>query len=152
GAGDQRPQHGAADGSDARGRARGRRRGPPGRPRHPRGGPDRRAGGAAGPGRGPLRRGRRGGAAMRARYILGEILTGLWRNISMVISVIIVTAVSLTFVGTGALMQKQIMDMKSTLVEQAQVTIFLCSPHSTAASCAGGAATDAQIASVREAL
>lgn len=89
---------------------------------------------------------------MRARYILGEILTGLWRNISMVISVIIVTAVSLTFVGTGALMQKQIMDMKSTLVEQAQVTIFLCSPHSTAASCTGGAATDAQIASVREAL
>lgn len=89
---------------------------------------------------------------MRARYILGEILTGLWRNIAMVISVVIVTAVSLTFVGTGALMQKQIMDMKSTLVEQSQVTIFLCSPHSTAASCAGGAATDAQIESVREGL
>ena len=89
---------------------------------------------------------------MRARYILGEILTGLWRNIAMVISVVIVTAVSLTFVGTGALMQKQIMDMKATLVEQSQVTIFLCSPHSTTASCAGGAATDAQIASVREAL
>ena len=30
---------------------------------------------------------------MRARYILSEILTGLWRNITMVISVIIVTAV-----------------------------------------------------------
>ncbi|WP_270409901.1 permease-like cell division protein FtsX [Brachybacterium paraconglomeratum] len=89
---------------------------------------------------------------MRARYILGEILTGLWRNIAMVISVVIVTAVSLTFVGTGVLMQKQIMDMKSTLVEQSQVTIFLCSPHSTASSCAGGAATDAQIDSVREAL
>ena len=44
------------------------------------------------------------------------------------------------------------MDMKATLVEQSQVTIFLCSPHSTAASCAGGAATDAQIDSVREAL
>ncbi|WP_394216859.1 permease-like cell division protein FtsX [Brachybacterium vulturis] len=89
---------------------------------------------------------------MRARYILGEIFTGLWRNIAMVISVVIVTAVSLTFVGTGAVMQKQIMDMKSTLVEQSQVTIFLCSPHSTAASCAGGAATDATIDSVREAL
>ena len=89
---------------------------------------------------------------MRARYILGEILTGLWRNIAMVISVVIVTAVSLTFVGAGALMQKQIMDMKSTLVEQSQVTIFLCSPHSTAASCAGGAATDAQVDSVHEAL
>ncbi|MGP9844425.1 permease-like cell division protein FtsX [Brachybacterium sp. 107] len=89
---------------------------------------------------------------MRARYILGEILTGLWRNVAMVISVVIVTAVSLTFVGTGLLMQKQIMDMKDTLVEQSQVTIFLCSPHSTAASCAGGAATDAQIDSVQQAL
>ncbi len=89
---------------------------------------------------------------MRARYILSEILTGLWRNISMVISVVIVTAVSLTFVGTGLLMQKQILEMKNTLVEQSQVTIFMCSPHSTAASCAGGAATDAQIDSAREAL
>ena len=57
---------------------------------------------------------------MRARYILGEIVTGLWRNIAMVISVVIVTAVSLTFVGTALLMQKQIMDMKDTLVEQSQ--------------------------------
>ncbi|EWS80832.1 permease-like cell division protein FtsX [Brachybacterium phenoliresistens] len=89
---------------------------------------------------------------MRARYIFGEIFTGLWRNVAMVVSVVIVTAVSLTFVGTGLLMQKQIIDMKSTLVEQSQVTIFLCSPHSTAASCAGGPATDAQIQSVRDAL
>lgn len=89
---------------------------------------------------------------MRARYILGEIFTGLWRNIAMVISVVIVTAVSLTFVGTGLLMQKQIMDMKATLVEQSQVTIYMCSPHSTSASCAGGSATDAQIESVRSAL
>lgn len=89
---------------------------------------------------------------MRARYILGEILTGLWRNVAMVISVVIVTAVSLTFVGAAALMQKQILDMKSTLVEEAQVTIYMCSPHSTASSCAGGAATDAQIESVRTAL
>lgn len=89
---------------------------------------------------------------MRARYILGEIVTGLWRNIAMVVSVIIVTAVSLTFVGVGALMQKQILDMKATLVEQSQVTIFMCSPHSTSASCAGGPATDAQIESARQAL
>src|SRR5699024_11617426 len=32
----------------------------------------------------PLHGRDRGGAAMRARYILGEILTGLWRNIAMV--------------------------------------------------------------------
>lgn len=89
---------------------------------------------------------------MRARYLLSEIFTGLWRNIAMVISVVIVTAVSLTFVGVGMVMQKQILDMKATLVQQSQVTIYMCSPHSTAASCAGGAATDAQIQSVRDAL
>ena len=89
---------------------------------------------------------------MRARYILGEIITGLWRNVAMVVSVVIVTAVSLSFVGTGLLMQKQIMDMKATLVEQSQVTIYLCSPHSTSSSCAGGAASDAQIEEVRSAL
>lgn len=89
---------------------------------------------------------------MRARYLMGEILRGLGRNVTMVISVVIVTAVSLTFVGAGALMQKEILDLKQTLVEESQVTIFLCSPHSTTASCAGGAATEAQIAEVREAL
>lgn len=89
---------------------------------------------------------------MRARYILAEIVQGLWRNITMVISVVIVTAVSLTFVGAGMLMQKEIIELKRTLVQESQVTIFLCSPHSTAASCAGGAATDAQIQETREAL
>jgi cell division transport system permease protein len=89
---------------------------------------------------------------MRLRYIFSEIATGLWRNVAMVISVVIVTAVSLTFVGTGILMQKQIVDMKRTLVQESQVTIFMCSPHSTSSTCAGGAATDAQIQSVRDAL
>lgn len=89
---------------------------------------------------------------MRARYIVAEILSGLRRNIAMVVSVVIVTAVSLTFVGAGILMQKQIVEMKQTLVEESQVTIFMCSPHSSAPSCAGGASTDAQIAAVREDL
>jgi cell division transport system permease protein len=89
---------------------------------------------------------------MRLRYIFSEIATGLWRNIAMVISVVIVTAVSLTFVGTGILMQKQILDMKQTLVQESQVTIFMCSPHSTSSTCAGGASTDAQNQSVRDAL
>lgn len=89
---------------------------------------------------------------MRARYIVAEIIQGLRRNITMVVSVIIVTAVSLSFVGAGLLMQKEISELRATLVEESQVTVFLCSPHSQVASCAGGAATDAQIASVREAL
>lgn len=89
---------------------------------------------------------------MRARYVLAESFTGLWRNIAMVISVIIVTAVSLSFVGAGIAMQKQIMEMKKTLVQNSQITIYMCSPHSTGASCAGGAASEAQLNEARDAL
>lgn len=89
---------------------------------------------------------------MRGRYVLAEIVQGLWRNITMVISVVIVTAVSLTFVGAGILMQKEIIELRRTLVQESQVTVFLCSKHSVAASCAGGAASDIQVQDVRDAL
>ncbi|MDO5645508.1 MAG: permease-like cell division protein FtsX [Dermabacter sp.] len=89
---------------------------------------------------------------MRMRYILQESFLGLWRNIAMVISVIIVTAVSLTFVGAAMVMQKQIVEMRQILVQNSQISIFMCSPHSTATSCAGGAATPAQVQDVRTAL
>lgn len=89
---------------------------------------------------------------MRLRYILKESFGGLRRNMAMVISVVIVTAVSLTFVGAGLLMQKQIVALQDILVKNSQISVYMCSPHSTATSCAGGAATDAQIAEVREAL
>lgn len=89
---------------------------------------------------------------MRLRYLLAEILSGLRRSVAMVVSVVIVTAVSLTFVGAGALMQKEIWGLRSTLVQESQVTVFLCSPHSRAASCAGGAATEAQVEQTRQAL
>lgn len=89
---------------------------------------------------------------MRVRYVLHESFLGLWRNFAMVASVIIVTAVSLTFVGSAMVMQKQILQMREVLVQNSQITIYMCSPHSTATSCAGGAATPAQIEEVRSAL
>ena len=42
---------------------------------------------------------------MKLGFILGEVGTGLRRNLSMVVSVVLVTFISLTFVGTAALMQ-----------------------------------------------
>ena len=50
---------------------------------------------------------------MRAGLILSEALTGLRRNASMVISVILVTFVSLTFVGAAMLMQMQVGKMRA---------------------------------------
>jgi cell division transport system permease protein len=57
------------------------------------------------------------------QLILGEALTGLRRNASMVISVVLVTFVSLTFVGAAMLMQMQIGKMRDYWSERAQVSV-----------------------------
>ena len=89
---------------------------------------------------------------MRAGLILGEALTGLRRNASMVISIVLVTFVSLTFVGAAMLMQMQIGKMQDYWVDRAQVAIFLCRDGSTQTTCAGGVASEGQAAAVQEKL
>ncbi len=89
---------------------------------------------------------------MRFGLILGEALTGLRRNASMVISVVLVTFVSLTFVGAAMLMQAQIGTMRAFWVDRAQVAVYMCSSLSLTATCADGGATEEQVAAVREQL
>ncbi|WP_028264810.1 permease-like cell division protein FtsX [Arthrobacter sp. MA-N2] len=81
---------------------------------------------------------------MRLAFILGEIGSGLRRNLSMVISVVLVTFVSLTFVGAAGMLQMQINQMKGYWYDKVQVAIFLCNDSSTAAGCASGAVTKEQ--------
>ncbi|MEO5781323.1 MULTISPECIES: permease-like cell division protein FtsX [Arthrobacter] len=81
---------------------------------------------------------------MRLAFILGEIGSGLRRNLSMVVSVILVTFVSLTFVGAAGMLQLQINQMKGYWYDKVQVAIFLCSDGSTAPGCATGPATAEQ--------
>ena len=78
---------------------------------------------------------------MRLAFILGEIGSGLRRNVTMVVSVILVTFVSLTFVGAAGMLQLQINQMKGFWYDKVQVAIFLCSDGSTAAGCATGPVT-----------
>jgi cell division transport system permease protein len=85
---------------------------------------------------------------MRFGLIMGEALSGLRRNASMVISVVLVTFVSLTFVGAAILMQMQIGKMKDFWVDRAQVAVYMCASVSTADTCAGGVATQDQIDAV----
>ncbi|MFT4235480.1 MAG: permease-like cell division protein FtsX [Microbacterium sp.] len=89
---------------------------------------------------------------MRFRLVLGEALQGLRRNISMVISIVLVTFVSLTFVGAAALMQLQIVKTNDYFEDRAQVDIYLCSSLSTVDTCTDGAATDEQIQAVKDEL
>ncbi|MBU4465243.1 MAG: permease-like cell division protein FtsX [Actinobacteria bacterium] len=90
---------------------------------------------------------------MRAGLILGEALNGLRRNASMIISVVLVTFVSLTFVGAGILMQSQIGKMRDYWSDRAQVAVYMCTSVSTASeTCTGGVATQDQIDAVKAKL
>ncbi len=89
---------------------------------------------------------------MRLGLILGEVANGLRRNVSMVISVILVTFISLTFVGAAILLQMQIGQMKGYWYDRAQVAIYLCTEVDTTGNCTQAEATAAQIAAVEERL
>lgn len=89
---------------------------------------------------------------MRAGLVLSEAAFGLRRNVSMVISVVLVTFVSLTFVGAAILMQLQIATMRDFWVDRAQVAIYMCTSVSQTATCADGAATEEQLAEVKSKL
>jgi cell division transport system permease protein len=81
---------------------------------------------------------------VRLAFVLAEIGGGLRRNLSMVVSVILVTFVSLTFVGAAGMLQMQINQMKGFWYDKVQVAIFLCVDTSTSPTCAGGPATEEQ--------
>ncbi|MCK0117374.1 cell division protein FtsX [Isoptericola sp. CG 20/1183] len=89
---------------------------------------------------------------MRLQFILVEVLQGLRRNATMVISVILVTFVSLTFVGSAALLQAQVTKLKGDWYDLVEVSVFLCPDGSTVPTCAEGEATEDQIATIEQAI
>lgn len=89
---------------------------------------------------------------MRVRFIFGETFSGIRRNLSMVISVILVTFVSLTFVGAAGLLQQQINQMKGYWYDRVEVAIFLCTENSLSAACSAGAVTDEQRQAIEDQL
>jgi cell division transport system permease protein len=89
---------------------------------------------------------------VRLGLIFGEVGTGLRRNLSMVISVVLVTFISLTFVGAAILLQMQIGQMKNVWYDKAQVAVYLCTATSGGDNCAGGEATPDEIDAVKAQL
>ncbi|WP_375404874.1 permease-like cell division protein FtsX [uncultured Amnibacterium sp.] len=88
---------------------------------------------------------------MRLGLVLSEAGSGLRRNFSMVVSIVLVTFVSLTFVGVAALMQLQIGQMKGFWYDKAQVAVYLCNDAVQNSNCPSAATTD-EIAAVKTAL
>jgi cell division transport system permease protein len=89
---------------------------------------------------------------MRLGLILSEVGQGFRRNLSMVVSVVLVTFISLTFFGAAILLQSQITQTKGYWYDRAQVAIYLCTDISSEANCSETAATDAQKADVQAEL
>jgi cell division transport system permease protein len=89
---------------------------------------------------------------VRLQFILGEIGNGLRRNKSMAVSVALVTMVSLFFLGSGLLAQRQVDVAKGYWYDKVQVSLFLCTDRSQSQACPDGAVTDAQRAKIRQDL
>jgi cell division transport system permease protein len=81
---------------------------------------------------------------MRFGLIMSEVGSGLRRNFSMVVSVVLVTFISLTFVGAAILLQMQIGQMKGYWYDRAQVAVYLCTDVASDNNCKLTEATTAQ--------
>src|SRR5260370_29121853 len=62
---------------------------------------------------------------MRVNFLLSEVATGLRRNLAMTIAMILTTAVSLCFFGTGVLVARQIGKMKKLYSDKLEVSVYL---------------------------
>ena len=86
------------------------------------------------------------------RIVFREVGQSLRRNLSMVISVILVTFISLTFVGTAGLLQLQINAMKTYWYDRAQVAVYLCSEVSPESVCPDGPVSEDQKGEIKSRL
>src|SRR5919205_1077002 len=61
----------------------------------------------------------------RLKYVLSEVMVGLWRNVTMTVAMIITMAVSLTMLGASLVLFQQIDAMKGYYYDKVEVSIFL---------------------------
>ena len=81
---------------------------------------------------------------MSFTHVLSELGTGIRRNVSMTVSLVVTLAVSLSLVGVGLLLQTQIQTTEQYWGDRLQIQVELCSPNSLQGTCIDGTVTDAQ--------
>jgi cell division transport system permease protein len=89
---------------------------------------------------------------MQLTYVFSELRTGLRRNVSMTVAVIVTLFVSLTLVGLGLLLNAQANKAEDYWGDRLQITVFMCTPNSGTANCIDGRATDPQKSAVEKVL
>jgi len=87
------------------------------------------------------------------RHALTEVLSGLRRNTSMNLAVVVTMWVSLSLFGLGLLATQQVDLIKGRWYDKIEITVFLCTTDSRGGTCEEGqATTDAQRDAIRAAL
>jgi cell division transport system permease protein len=89
---------------------------------------------------------------MRFQYVFSEILTGLRRNLTMTIAVVVTVAISLALFGAGLLIRAQADTMKDFWYDKIQISVFMCNEFDTGARCADGAVTPEQQETIEQTL
>ena len=81
---------------------------------------------------------------MNPAFIAKEVWDGIRGNLSMVLSIVLVTFVSLSFVSVAALLQLQIGNLKNYWYDKAQIAIYLCNDYEDELICPSGAITQTE--------
>jgi cell division transport system permease protein len=74
---------------------------------------------------------------MQLRYVFSETGSGLRRNVSMSVALVVTIFVSLTLVGMGLLLNAQADKAERFWGDKLQITVFMCNQNSKAANCTG---------------
>ncbi|MEP6815769.1 MAG: permease-like cell division protein FtsX [Marmoricola sp.] len=89
---------------------------------------------------------------MQLRYVFSETGTGLRRNVSMTVALIVTLFVSLTLVGMGLLLNAQSHKAEDRFGSQLQITVYMCNHNSQVPTCAGAEVTQPQKSAIEQVL
>jgi cell division transport system permease protein len=89
---------------------------------------------------------------MQLRYIVTETTTGLRRNVSMTIALVVTIFVSLTLVGMGLLLNAQAQKAEKYWGSKLEITAYLCNQNSRSPHCTSGEVNDAQKTAITQVL
>lgn len=74
---------------------------------------------------------------MRASFVMSGVATGMRRNVSMTIALILNTAIALSFAGGALLVSKEIGKFRTNYEDKLNVSIYLCNkgPYAATSTC-----------------
>jgi cell division transport system permease protein len=87
---------------------------------------------------------------VRAGFVISEVFQNLRRNTFMIISVVLVTFISLVFVGASMIVQFQVSKAKGDWYNKVHVVVYLCPEYEFSFTCpTGEGATDVDLKRVQ---